>query len=331
MKVLYIGGTGEISTACVRRSVDAGHKVTIFNRGRTGEPLPESVHRITGDMEDAAAYDALGKANFDVVCQFVAYDLARIERDVQVFGGRCGQYVFISTASAYQKPPTRHILTEDVPLANPFWPYSQAKADMEAYLMHRHAEERLLVTIVRPSHTLRTRFPGGIATGDDWAWRMLTGRPIIVHGDGTGLWTLTYATDFAYPFVNLFGKKKALGEAFHITRHLQADMWNTIFEAMGRALGAAPRLVHVPSETLARYDPAWAGPLLGDKAWPVLFDNSKVMAVAGKFECKVSMEECLRRAAEHYRLRAAAYKPDPARHALLDRVAEEQLRLGAGA
>jgi nucleoside-diphosphate-sugar epimerase len=201
---------------------------------------------------------------------------------------------------------------------------------MEAYLMHRHAEGRLPVTIVRPSHTHRTRFPGGIATGDDWAWRMLEGRPVIIHGDGTSLWTLTYATDFAVPFVNLLGKKKALGEAFHITRHMLAHTWNDIYEALGRALGVQPRLVHVPTETLVRYDPAWAGPLLGDKAWSVLFDNSKVMAVAGKFACKVSMEDGLRLAAEHYRRRAAGYRPDAARHALLDRVAEEQIRLGAG-
>jgi nucleoside-diphosphate-sugar epimerase len=133
------------------------------------------------------------------------------------------------------------------------------------------------------------------------------------------------------PFVNLFGKKRALGEAFHIARHMLAHTWNDIFEAMGRALGARPRLVHVPAETLVRYDPAWTGPLLGDKAWSVLYDNSKVMAVAGRFECKASMEEGLCLAAEHYRKRAAAYRPDAAKHALLDRVAEEQLALGAKA
>ena len=328
MKVLYIGGTGEISTACVWRSVEAGHEVHVFNRGRTEEPLPAEVRRIVGDIADDAAYEALGKANFDGVCQFVAYDVAHVERDVQVFGGRCGQYVFISTASAYQKPPRHYVVTEATPLANPFWPYSQAKADMEAYLMRRHAEGQLPVTIVRPSHTHRTRFPGGISSGDDWAWRMLNGRPISVHGDGTSLWTITYSTDFAVPFVNLLGKRPAIGEAFHITRHMQGHMWNHIVEAMGRALGARPRIVHVPTETLVRYNAAWAGPLLGDKTWSVLFDNSKVMAVAGRFECKVSMEEGLRRAAEHYRKRAAAYQPDAARHALLDRIAAEQEALG---
>ena len=329
MKVLYIGGTGEISTACVWRSVKVGHEVHVFNRGRTEEPLPAEVRRIVGDIADDAAYEALGKANFDGVCQFVAYDMARVERDVQVFGGRCGQYVFISTASAYQKPPRHYVVTEATPLANPFWPYSQAKADMEAYLMRRHAEGQLPVTIIRPSHTHRTRFPGGIAGGDDWAWRMLNGRPIIVHGDGTSLWTITYSTDFAVPFVNLLGKREALGEAFHITRHMQGHMWDHIVEAMGKALGVRPHIVHVPTETLVRYNAAWAGPLLGDKTWSVVFDNSKVVAVAGRFDCKVSMEEGLRRAAEHYRKRAAAYQPDAARHALLDRIAAEQEALGA--
>jgi nucleoside-diphosphate-sugar epimerase len=328
MKVLYVGGTGEISTACVGRSVEAGHDVHVFNRGRSDEALPAEVRRIVGDIADDAAYEALGKAHYDVVCQFVAYDLARVERDVQVFGGRCGQYVFISTASAYQKPPEHYVITEATPLANPFWPYSQAKADMEAHLLRRHAEGRLPVTIVRPSHTHRTRFPGGISGGDDWAWRMLNGRPIIVHGDGTSLWTITYSTDFAVPFVNLFGKSAARGQAFHITRHMQGHTWDHIVQAMGRALGAQPRIVHVPTQTLVRYNPEWAGPLLGDKTWSVLFDNSKVMSVAGRFECQVSMEEGLRLAAEHYRKRASAYRPDAARHALLDRLAAEQEALG---
>jgi len=329
VKVLYVGGTGEISTACVWRSTEVGHEVHVFNRGRAGEPLPPEVRRITGDLDDAAAYAALGEGCYDVVCQFVAYDLARVERDARVFGGRCGQYIFISTASAYRKPPRQYVITEAVPLGNPFWLYSQAKADMEAYLVRQHASGRLPVTIVRPSHTHRTRFPGGIAGGDDWAWRMLSGRPVILHGDGTSLWTLTYSTDFAVPFVNLFGKPAARGEAFHITRHLEAHMWNDIMAAMGRALGAQPRIVHVPTETLVQYNSAWAGPLLGDKAWPVIFDNSKVMSVAGRFECEVSMEDGLRRAAEQYfKHRAAAYKPDAARHALLDRIAAEQEALG---
>ena len=169
--------------------------------------------------------------------------------------------------------------------------------------MRQHADGRLPVTVVRPSHTHRTRFPGGMASGDDWAWRMLHDKPVVVHGDGTALWTLTYATDFAVPFVGLFGQEGALGEAFHITRHMESHMWDYIIQAMGHALGVEPRIVHVPTDTLARYNPEWAGPLLGDKTWPVLFDNSKVMSVAGEFTCQVSLEEGLLRAAEQQALR----------------------------
>ena len=329
MKVLYIGGTGEISQACVCRSVEVGHDVAAFHRGRRRDELPSGVRRITGDIGDEAAYRALGAERFDVVCQFLAYQMPAVERDVEVFGGRCAQYVFISTASAYRKPPPRAVITEDVPLGNPFWPYSQAKADMEAFLMAQHADGRLPVTVVRPSHTHRTRFPGGMASGDDWAWRILHGKPLVVHGDGTALWTLTHSSDFAVPFVGLLGQPAALGEAFHITRHLEAHPWNRIFAAVAEALGREARLVHVPSDTLVRYRPAWAGPLLGDKTWSVLYDNRKVMGVAGDFACQVSMEEGIRRAAEHVCRRLEAFQPDPALHALLDRIAAEQGALGA--
>ncbi len=329
MKVLYIGGTGEISQACVWQSVAAGHEVATFNRGRRQEEMPAGVRQITGDLGDEAAYRALGGERFDVVCQFLAYEMPVVERDVEVFGGRCGQYIFISTASAYQKPPTTWRITEDIPLANPLWPYSQKKADMEAWLFAQHADGRLPVTVVRPSHTHRTRFPGGMVSGDDWAWRLLNGKPIIVHGDGTALWTLTYSTDFAVPFVGLFGQAGALGEAFHITRHLEAASWDHIYTEVGRALGVEAELVHVPSETLVRYHPEWAGPLLGDKTWSAVFDNSKVMSVAGAFACTVSLEEGIRRAATHVRRRLETFEPDPARHALLDRIAAEQSALGA--
>ena len=280
-------------------------------------------------MSDDAAYAALGEESWDVVCQFLAYRMETVRRDVEVFAGRCAQYVFISSASAYQKPPAHYVITEDVPLDNPYWPYSRAKADMEAYLMRQHADGRLGVTVVRPSHTLRTRFPGGIARGDDWAWRMQHGRPVIVHGDGSSLWTLTHSRDFAVPFCGLLGKEEALGQAFHITRHMESFTWNQIVAAVGRAVGAEPRVVHVPAETLARYHADWAGPLLGDKAWSVIFDNAKVMSVAGEFECKLGLDEGLRLAAEHWRRRAESYRPDEATHALLDRIAAEQSSLGA--
>jgi len=329
MKVLYIGGTGEISHACVQRSVAAGHDVTVFNRGQTDEPLPDGVRRVAGDLADAAAYAALGEGHFDVVCQFLAYAVETVERDLEVFAGRCGQYVFISTASAYQKPPRRYVITEDVPLENPYWDYSRRKAEMERLLMRAHAAGRLSVTIVRPSHTYRRRFPGGLAGGSDWAWRFLHGLPAIVCGDGTSLWTLTHAEDFAVPFVGLLGNARALGEAFHITRHMQAYTWNEIYAAIARAVGAEPRIVHVPTDTLIRYNPEWTGPLLGDKTWSVLFDNSKVASVAGPFQPRVSLEEGFARVGEDYLRRVApTFQPRKELHALLDRIAAEQQALG---
>ena len=328
MKVLYIGGTGEISYECVKAGAESGQEVTVFNRGRSTEPLPAGVRRISGDVSDDAAYRRLGQEHFDAVCQFLAFEPATIRRDKEVFAGKVGQYVFISTASAYQKPPRRVRITEDVPLENPYWAYSRRKAEMERQLMAWHAAGELPVTIVRPSHTYRRRFPGTFVKGHDWAWRMRTGRAVISHGDGMSLWVVTHSSDFARPFVNLLGNDKALGEAFHITSD-EVSPWDFIFRAIGAALGVEPKIVHVPTETLVRYNPDWAGPLLGDKAWPVIFDNAKVKSAAGPFECATTMAEGMKRvAAEHYPARAAEYEPDEKLHALLDRIAEEQLALG---
>ena len=328
MKVLYIGGTGEISYACVQRSVAVGHEVTVFNRGLNDEPMPDAVRRIVGDVNDQAAYGALGDGGFDVVCQFLAYDLAAVQRDVAVFSGRCAQYVFISTTATYQKPPPHYVITEETPQDNPYWPYAQAKIAMEGFLRERHAAGKLDVTVVRPGHTLRRSFPGGIARGDDWAWRILNGKPVIAHGDGSSLWTLTYGTDFAAAFVNLLGKREAIGEDFHITRHMLSYTWNDIFIEMGRSLGAQTIMAHVASDTLFRYNADWGGPILGDKAWTVIFDNSKVKSVAGDFECTMDLAASMRAVAGHYERRAAGYRPDPKVHALLDRIVAEQGALG---
>jgi nucleoside-diphosphate-sugar epimerase len=329
MKVLYVGGTGEISYACAAASAAAGQAVSVFNRGRSDEALPAGVQRITGELNDAT-YRGLGERSFDVVCQFVAYEPAQVERDLKIFGGRVGQYLFISTASAYQKPPTDWRITERTPLANSFWPYSQTKADMEGMLFRAHADGKLPVTVVRPSHTYRRRFPGTFVSGDDHVWRMLNGRPVIVHGDGTGLWTYTHASDFARPFVRLLGNPKALGEAFHVTRP-DATTWNDIFRAVANSLGVErPAFVHVPTATIVKYNAEWAGPLWGDKAWPVQFDLPKVKSVVGEFSCEVGVEEGLAAVAAHYRKRAAAYVPDEKLHALIDRIAREQAALGAG-
>jgi nucleoside-diphosphate-sugar epimerase len=330
MKVLYIGGTGEISYACVEAGAKLGQEITVFNRGKNDEPLPPDVKRITGELNDST-YRALGAQKFDVVCQFLAYNTAQVEKDLEIFGGgKTGQYLFISTASAYQKPPTDWRITEQTPLENPYWPYSRIKAEMEYMLFGWHEAGRLPVTVVRPSHTYRRRFPSTFVSGDDHAWRLLNGRPVIIHGDGTGLWTHTHASDFARPFVRLLGNPKALGEAFHITRP-DATTWNDIFQNMAGALDVqAPHWVYIPTTTLVKYNRReWTGPLLGDKTWSVQFDLTKLKSVVGDFECTVSGEEGLASVVPHYHKRAAAFVPDEALHALLDRIAREQVALGA--
>lgn len=330
-KVLYIGGTGEISYACVLRSVEAGHDVSVFNRGRTDEPLGDRVTQIVGDMARPADYEALAERHFDVVCQFVVYTDDQMQRDLDVFAGQCGQYVFISSASCYQKPLRDTIITEQTPLENPYLAYSRNKIACERSLMRADVDGRIRATVVRPSHTFRRRFPGGIAGGDDWAWRILNGRPIIVQGDGTTFWTWTHASDFAVPFVNLLANERALGEDYHITRHMEAFTWNDIFTAMGNTLGHPVDIAHVPTEVIGQYNPDWLGPLMGDKSWSAVFDNSKVMDVAGHFECKVGLEDGMTLLAEDFLAnRREAYTPDEQLHARLDSIAADQRRLGDG-
>jgi nucleoside-diphosphate-sugar epimerase len=303
MKVLYIGGTGEISYSCVVESLKLGHEVTLLNRGQTEQELPAGAKIIAGNLESAAAYEALGSEHFDSICQFFAFDEARVERDIAAFSGRTRQYVFISSASVYAKPIDRfERITEATAVNNPFWDYSQKKARMEAQLLDAHRQGRLPVTIVRPSHTYRRRFPTALGGGDWNARRMLQGLPIVVHGDGTSLWTLTHASDFARPFARLLGNGRALGEAFHITGD-GVHSWDEILTEVASALGVEARLVHIASDTLVRFEPAWKGPLHGDKAPSTLFDNTKVRTVAGDFPTAVRIQEGFRATAQAVRRR----------------------------
>jgi nucleoside-diphosphate-sugar epimerase len=318
MKVLFIGGSGQISHSCVLEALARGHEVAMFNRGTTGDDLPVEVERIRGSLNDTA-YASLGRRGFDVVCQFFAFLPGQILRDAAVFGGHTAQYVFISSASAYQKPVRVMRITEDVPLINPHWQYSRDKAACEAALAGQSA---MPWTIVRPSHTLRTGLPTGVGDSGTLVARVRAGKPLIVHGDGTSLWTVTRTQDFAPPFVALFGRKSALGEAFHITSDL-AFTFDDIYETAARMLGHRARLVHVSSETLIRYEPGWEGPLLGDKAHSVMFDNAKVKRVVGDFSCAGTLEEVLADPVRH----AAGQPADPALDALFDRIAADAARL----
>ena len=321
MRVLYLGGTGEISFDCIHESVRLGHEVAVFNRGHHNAGLPPACRLIPGDVTDAAAYGRLAALDFDVVCQFRLFSPAALERDLAFFTGHCGQYVFISSASAYRKPVRGLPITEATPLDNPYWAYSRAKAEMEAML---GAQRRLPYTIVRPSHTYRARMPTPMA-GNVEVSRMLRGKPVVLHGDGESLWTITHAEDFARPFARLLGEKRALGEAYHITGD-RAWPWNEIFEAIAAALDVPLKLVHVASDTLVRYNPEWAGPLLGDKSPSVTFDNGKVKALVGDFDCPIDPWRGMKMVAQRYPPSPDDF--DPALDRLLDRIAADQESLG---
>jgi uncharacterized protein YbjT (DUF2867 family) len=322
VKVLYIGGTGEISFDCIGQSVKLGHEVSVYNRGNNNTGLPPEVNFVTGDIHDDAAYSRLADENFDVICQFRLFSPDEIKRDIKLFAGHCKQYVFISTASAYRKPVRGLPITERTPLVNPYWAYSRAKAEMEKLLREQAG---LPYTIVRPSHTYRTHMPTPLSGNMDVS-RLLRGKPIVVHGDGESLWTVTHARDFAPPFVKLLGNEMALGEDFHITNDRQWT-WNEILEAVAAALKVADyRFVHVPTDTLVRYNTDWAGPLYGDKAASVIFDNTKIKSVVGDFDCPIDPWQGMKLVAEFFPPDASKF--DTNTDTLFDRIVAEQSALG---
>ncbi|OZM77954.1 SDR family oxidoreductase [Pseudonocardia sp. MH-G8] len=278
--VLFIGGTGKISSACVRLAVESGFEVAVLNRGHTAtRPLPAGVESLTGDMRDPdSVRAAVGGRRFDVVADFIGFTPEHVSAAIDVFRGRAGQYVYISSASAYQKPIAHLPITESTPLANPFWQYSRDKIACEALLNAAYRDSEFPVTLVRPSSTYdRTSLPwlGGWTTID----RMRRGKPVVVHGDGTSLWVLTHHTDFAAAFVPLLGNPRAIGDTFHITSD-EVQTWDQIFRTLGEAAGVEPKLVHIASERIAAAVPEWGPGLLGDATHSVIFDNAKVRRLA---------------------------------------------------
>lgn len=325
MNILFVGGTGQISLPCVEQAIAAGHKVAVFNRGTSDEALPAGVESIVGDMNDAAAYGALGSRKFDTVCQFMVFRPEQMDRDIAVFSGNTSQYIFISSASVYEKPPRHYIITEKTPAINPYWPYSQAKIVCEEKLK---AAANLPWTIVRPSHTVRNGLPTMMNEGDVVAHRMLAGKPVIVCGDGATPWTLTRSADFAKPFVGLFGKDKALKDIFHITAG-RGHTWDEIYRGIAAGVGVEAKIVHVPTDVLCRYEPEWEGPLAGDKTWAALFDNSKVKSVAGDFTCVEDLARILAEPVRYFKKRRAASGPQSSKlDPLFDRIAGDMATLG---
>lgn len=319
--ILYIGGTGTISAACVRRSVARGDEVTVLNRGTARRPLPDEVEVVQADVRDGdAVRSALQGRQFDVVAEFLAFTPDHVAADLELFEGRTGQYVFISSASAYEKPPRRVPVTESTPLRNPFWAYSRDKIACEDVLVAAHRERGLPVTIVRPSHTYDERLLPTLGGWTDIA-RMREGRPVIVHGDGTTQWTITHSDDFAVAFTALLANPAAIGDSFTITG-THAPTWNQIYGWLADAAGVAePNLVHVASETIAAFAPDLGPTLIGDKAHSMVFDNSKITALAPEFRTTITFDEGARRILAYYDAHPEDQRVDADRDAVFDRIA----------
>src|SRR3954471_18601213 len=291
LQVLFIGGSGQISSACAQRAVDVGLELHVLNRGRSSaRPLPAGTHRLESDLRDpASARSAIADRGFDAVVDFVAFTPEHVQLDVDLFTGRTGQFVFISSASAYQKPVGRLPIVESTPLRNPVWPYSQDKIACEELLVRAYREDGFPATIVRPSHTydrMNLPFDGGWTVVE----RMRRGQDVVVHGDGTSLWTLTHHVDFAKAFVGLLGHPQAIGDAFHITSD-ELLTWNQIHELLAAAAGAEARILHVPSDVILRADDAWGRSLLGDKAHSVMFDHSKVRRLVPEYVATIPFSQ----------------------------------------
>ena len=311
MKILLIGGTGTISSAITRQLAESGHELWLLNRGNRKDEVPAGVRQVVCDINDeAGAATPLQQLfeqveMFDAVCEFIGFLPEQVARDIRLFKGRTRQYVYISSASAYNKPAASHVITEGTALANPYWEYSRNKIASEDLLMKAWREDGFPVTIVRPSHTYCERSVPVSVHGPKGSWqvlkRMMEGKPVIVHGDGSSLWTLTWNEDFARGFIGLLGNPKAIGEAFQIMSDEQLT-WNQVYECVGRALHTTPKLYHVSSDFLAAVAPKeydLTGNLLGDKAVTVAFDCSKLKRAVPGFCASTRFDEGVRRCVDY--------------------------------
>jgi len=334
-KALFIGGTGTISTAITARLAnDPAWDLTLLNRGSHCDEVPDGVRQIRADIadeEDVAR--KLDGMRWDCVCDFIGFEPAQVERDWRLFRGRTAQYMYISSASAYQKPPRSPFITEQTPLENPFWAYSRAKIACEEFLFGKWREEGFPVTVIRPSHTYGDRsVPVGVH-GDKGSWqvlkRMLDGKPVIIHGDGTSQWTLTHNTDFAKGFVGLMGHPQAIGEAFQITSD-ETLTWDQIHRTIADALGVELKPYHVASEFLDAAGPYdFRGGLIGDKARTVLFDNAKLKRLVPDLKTEMPFARGVRRTVSYILAHPELQVPDPDFDSWCDRLIDKLERAKA--
>ena len=327
MKALFIGGSGNISTAVSRLAVERGIDLYHMNRGKTKTSL-QGVRTIVGDRtsrDDVAA--ALRAQEWDVVVNWLAYTEDEVQRDFEFLKGRTRQYIFISSASAYQRPLSHPIVTESTPLSNPFWQYSRNKIACEANLVGHYQRDGFPMTIVRPSLTYDTVIPVPIGGWREYTIvdRIKKGEKIIVHGDGSSLWTITHADDFAKGFVGLMGHQQAIGQAFHITSD-EILTWDQIHQALAAAVGCEPKIVHIPSDYLARFDDELRGGLLGDKATSVVFDNSKIKRFVPEFVATIPFKVGIRRTIEWFEADPTRRVVNPETNKFIDRILNQYER-----
>ena len=322
MRVLFIGGSGVISSACSRLAAESGIELCVFNRGLSRDrPLPAEATVLRGDIRDPGCVrEVLGGLEFDAVVDWVAFTPEHVQADIDFFRGRTGQYVFISSASAYQTPPARVPIVESTPLRNPFLRYSRDKIACEELLRAAYRDDGFPATIVRPSHTYdKTLVPF------DGGWtvlaRMRQGKPIVVHGDGTSLWTLTHHQDFAAGFVPLLGRSRTVGDVFQITSD-DVLTWDQIAQVLADAAGTRADIVHVPSDVIAAADAGWGASLLGDKAHSLVVDNSKLRGVLPGYRAVIPFEQGAREIVGWHDEDPARQRADARVDALMDRLIE---------
>lgn len=322
MKILFIGGTGQISTAVTNLLLEKNADLTLLNRGSGSAYTQKGAKLIKSDINDLpAAKKALAGKHFDVVVNWIAYTKDEVLRDIELFGSSIGQYIFISSASAYEKPSKHYIITESTPLSNPFWQYSRDKIECERLLEEEHQRSGFPYTIVRPSHTYGQGNLPVLFWRTDYFWtfldRILRGLPMIVHADGTSLWTVTHNTDFAAAFVGLMGQPRALCQTYHITSD-EALSWNNLHKTIAFALGVEPNIIHIPSDYIVRQLPEYEGDLIGDKIESVVFDNSKIKDMVPGWQAHVSFAEGVRLTLDWYEQHPEMKRTDPVYDQKLD-------------
>ena len=321
MKVLFIGGTGNISTSVSKLALSKGMDLYLLNRGKTGVEIP-GAKTIKADIYNVEeAQKALKGHEWDVVVNWIAFTPEHIQNDLKLFTGKTRQYLFISSASIYQKPPTLPVITESTPIVNPFWQYSRDKIACEDLLTEAYRNDGFPITIVRPSHTYDTIIPVSIGGSSEYTIidRMKKGKKVIIHGDGTSLWTLTHSRDFAKGFVGLLGNQRATGQAVHITSD-EVLTWNQIYRTVADAVGAELNAVHISSEFIGKIFPEKKDGLLGDKSHCAIFDNSKIKTLVPDYNATIPFSEGIRETLAWFEEKTERMVINPETDAMMDKV-----------